>query len=301
MLDQENSGPESLDKVYGKIAETAERVYQGYQYTFDTPQGPITIPCPFQENKEDNVYYEQLIDAGKGSPGKLRQKVDEIKNSPKFLALLYLPDYNEKYEKIYNYLMSKGVGLDCSGLVNRVQEAIWKELGLEGIYKCTFEEHMARIYKTEGDTNWSMIKGTAPTFYLKSSFGAIKSGLKSIRPGDILVIGYGHSAAVGGVNQRAGVADYLSCTDAAAEKGVHRGSIIWPRDSWTRVDFNPSLTEPGVSWRERFEEFEKGEALPWNKSVETMDHRVKRGDCFLVRPNYLANAVLRQLVREGLA
>jgi len=154
---------------------------------------------------------------------------------------------------VYNFLYCIGaVGLDCSGFIFNVQEAIAAAFGQD------LEEATAAALGVDADRVRRIIG--LWFFDPESSYSeTVEDRIENLRPGDIVLfrgrvpgrgIWFRHSAVIRSVDFESGLIHYLQCTDWATpeQRGVH--------DSWIRFDpADPqvSLSDPSLEWLQRIE------------------------------------------------
>ncbi len=149
---------------------------------------------------------------------------------------------------LYNYLYCIGaLGMDCSGFVYYVQQAVAEALGVDLDRKLAGSLRVApqRVPQLVGLWLFDPRRGFAER---------VPDNPAALRPGDVFLfrgrvpgrgLDFRHSAVIQSVDPQAGVVRYLQCTDWAPQpqRGVH--------DS--RIRFDPgapqtSLKDPLVEW-----------------------------------------------------
>jgi hypothetical protein len=194
---------------------------------------------------------------------------------------------------VYNFLYCIGsVGLDCSGFIFNVQNAVAGALGqnLEKKAAAALGVAPGQIRRIVG--LWF--------FNPESSYAsAVDDRIENLRPGDVILfrgrvpgrgIRFRHSAVIRSIDFESGLITYLQCTDWATPKqrGVHE----------SRIRFDPSrpgarLSDPSLEWLQSIEPAFDGETplRYWRNDGHRYRSYQEQGGSLIVRLEMIQSLV----------
>lgn len=180
---------------------------------------------------------------------------------------------------VYNYLYTKGVGVDCSGfsffilryLAFQYDVDLCQELGLRPVYIGTW---IYNYWNTE----------------------EVDDRIINLRPGDVILFHCWnrpvcHSLVIGSIDFSKGEVTYYQCTDWVLhreERGPHLSKIF----------FDPAfpekrLSDPEVVWEQKLGEIFPGEGCPYQGKTDGYRYLI-RGGGRIVRFKILTNLIRRR-------
>ncbi len=187
------------------------------------------------------------------------------------------PGFNEI--DVYNYLYTKGIGVDCSGFVFNILRSIGFSYGID----------LVDSFSTDPINIGSWI-------FNDWNVQVIEDKIINLRPGDVIQFHswtqpYNHSAVIRSIDLEKGEIVYYQTSDWIAdprERGPHASRIL----------FDPlyperRITDLRVIWDKRFGEAFVGEPYIYAESGDWYRYTVIRGGGRVVRLNVLSNLILQ--------
>lgn len=179
---------------------------------------------------------------------------------------------------IYNYLYTKGVGVDCSGFSFFVLRYIGFQYGVD----------LRREIEKESPYIGTWV-------YNPWNTEEVSDRIVDLRAGDVIVVHCFnrpncHSLIIGNIDYSQGIITYYQCTDWVAdrgERGPHRSKIF----------FDPThpemrLSDPEVKWEQRVGETFLGEGCPYQGQTDGYRFSIRKKGR-IVRLKILAD-IIRQ-------
>jgi len=208
-----------------------------YQYTH-LPLGGKFIVCPYWMNKLKKGLLGPL--GGKGTPQQIIQVVEEA-------AKKAGQDLNQMNEKeILAFMKRKRIGVDCSGFVFWMLNALDEERGGDGL--------LNDIPEVKGSF---MPAGRADVKLLTSEKYTVPVELAEVRVGDVVRMGRGsHILIILAITRIAGeikALQYAHSSDKTLISGVHLGEIkVWDESQGLEKQQWQEVTQQGENYRNYF-------------------------------------------------